>query len=136
MRIVCLIGFLVLWFFSCDDEPSEDIVDITQIEDMFIGSWLEYAPCDSCMQVVFLENGQVEQVSRFDDMILSMSYSVVSQNSIEVVRDWEFLPELNGKPTSHKFIFHTPDTLEILQLIPVAYGVTGFQDIQMVKISR
>lgn len=123
---------LAIGFSGCTDDQEPP--NLKTVEDMFIGTWLEYAPCDSCTQLVFLKNRNLEQTYLLEDQTLLVSYSVISKDSIQVVRDWEFLPELDGKPTNHRFILHTPDTLEIFQFVPAYYG-TGFQDIRMIKIS-
>ena len=56
-----------------------------------------------------------------------MPYSVVREDVIEV--KWPFLE----KRTEHNIVFHGNDTLELIQFIPVDVGMTGFEDITVIK---
>jgi len=100
-------------------------------KDKLVGKWIEISPCESCHVFTFSQNDTVYQKFKFDNAIYCSHYNVTSEDSIQVVRDWEI--EQDKKTTRHNVIFLSNDMIIIEQFMPVDYGITGFNDIKLIK---
>jgi hypothetical protein len=103
----------------------------SEIKMKLVGTWIEQMPCDSCNTFQFSDNDSIIQINNLSGEKLPATYQIISDDSIMVTRLWEI--EQNKKTTSHEIIFHSSDTLEILQFLPVDFGLTGFENVKLYK---
>jgi hypothetical protein len=123
-----LLAGLILFGASCsNDEPTQE----PTLKDKLIGKWIELYPCDSCRTFTFSKNDTVYQKSVWDETIYSSFYKVISSDSIMIIRNWDI--EAEKKKTSHKIVFMSSDTINIIQFLPVDVGITGFEDVILTK---
>lgn len=131
-RYVALL-FIFVFFASLNlnCKKDEGSLNEKQLIGKLIGEWIETSPCDSCLSIAFNADDTIFLYNNLDNTILTLTYQVISKDSIEVVRNWEI--ELDRKKTKHRAIFFTNDTLEITQFLAVDHGITGFDDIKLFR---
>ncbi len=131
-----LINLLLLCSLSalggCEGDRPEEKKDFT-VKSKLVGTWIEQLPCDSCNTIMFTDMDSVIQISNLSGERLPATFQILPNDSIKVTRFWEI--ENHKKATSHKILFNSTDTLKILQFLPVDFGLTGFDDVKLVKIN-
>lgn len=119
---------------TCNDIGKNDINEPSKeqtLKDKLIGKWTELSPCEKCKTFTFLQNDSIYQTVKSDDTTYSLSYVVINNDSIQVTRNWDI--EQAKKTTKHKVVFLSIDTIKINQFLPVDFGITGFEDIKLIK---
>jgi hypothetical protein len=102
------------------------------LSDVLIGTWIEVSPCDSCRTYTFTETDSIFLIARYDNFVYKMSYYVVNEDSIQVIRLWDIEP--SKKTTTNNVVILSSDTIRINQFLPVDLGIIGFQDVVLTKI--
>jgi len=120
---------MILLGINCS--TKDDDFNLVDLKNKLVGKWIEVSLCDSCHTITIDENDVIYIDTKWDNPTLSMSYQVIAEDSIKVIRNWEI--ESEKKTTTHSFVFYTNDTLEIKQFMAVDYGVAGFEDIKLYK---
>lgn len=122
--------FLYLMVFiacaSCRAEHVEETM-----KSRLMGIWIEVEPCKGCSELHFGDNS-IAQKHKFNPEELLASYKIVGKDSIEVTRLWDI--EANKKVTRHQIRFLSSDSIVIKAFSPVDYGITGFEDIKMIRV--
>lgn len=136
MNLLFIILLSIFWTYCSKDEnnPHENGQQDNSnsiLKQKLIGSWLEYAPCDSCYILTFETNDTIVQLNTSNDKKVYYTYEILSDDSIRVTRLWEILPDI--KTTEHKINFIHNDTIELVQFFAVSYGITGFEDVKLYK---
>jgi len=129
-----IISFTAFNLAGCGKEEIKNNDDKQDIKNKLLGLWIELYPCDSCSSYRFTEQDSIIQkrlLHENDDTLASYYFQIIANDSIKVIRDWEIDESL--KETTHKFIFHSDDTLEIKKFLPTIYGVFRFKDVKLYK---
>jgi len=136
LLLLILLTLIAFSCWNCISDNNEDMIDdLSTTKNNLVGDWIEIFPCDSCRTLVFDENDTIYQKDTwYENTPLVIYYQVIAKDSILVTRNWEI--ESEKKTTKHKLIFHTADTLELIQFLAVDYGITGFEDIKLGKLTK
>ena len=128
---LCLLLFLPILVGSGCDKDSDDSFELTQ--ERLIGTWLEIDPCDSCRVFSFTAEGKILQISTVSSDTSNYSFNLLSENKIEVTREW--LVGQEGAVTEHYLNFITDDNLRIPDFYIAIAGVDRFKDVSLIRMN-
>lgn len=142
MKIIISSVIFLLFIFgiSCTpEEPKPNNHNYSEeeqvLKDKLLGIWIELSPCDSCFTYRFTDDDSIITSStEGSKIILPGAYTIVSNDSIEVIRCWEMGNRQNI--TKNKVVVISDDTILIEDLFPVDYDsyLDGFVDVRLNKI--
>ena len=114
-------------------ETEEETEIETTLKRKLVGTWVEIIPCDGCYIFTFSNDGNINWTMIYDKThtINNLSYKILSEDSIQVTRNYEIDEE--RKTTKHKVDFISNDTIKIHQFLAVDVGITGFEDVTLIK---
>jgi len=93
---------------------------------LITGEWEEFSECNKCHTLIFKSNGELNFIDNLAKTQENYFYKVLSKDLISV--KWE-----SNTFKSFSYSFKSTDTLVIKQFLPVDYGITGYQDILLIK---
>lgn len=127
MKFYLLLFSLILLSSSC---TKNETTENTVVDNNLIGSWVEISPCEGCRKYTF-NYDSIFQTANYDKTTYNLSYKIINDDSIQVTRNYEI--EQQRKTTKHKFVFISSDTIRIEQFLAVDFGITGFEDVILIK---
>ncbi len=123
---------VTLYKFNCPEpDPQNEWIET---KNKLIGTWIEFFPIDSLHTYVFTEADTIIRKSNWLNEILNHSYQVVAEDSIKVTRHW-YMGNDGRNTSTNKLIFHTDDTLKIINFLAVDYGTSGWMHVTLYKIN-
>jgi hypothetical protein len=139
MKLILVITSIFLYvLIGCKKEnDSEDIIlpidEVQETRKKLIGTWIELSPCNSCHLFEFTEQDSIIETFIRMDLRVYYYFQITAPDSIKVLRDWKI--DEHRKETTHKLLFHSDNTLTLIQFLAVDYG-TGFADIKLHKTNK
>jgi hypothetical protein len=91
-----------------------------------LGEWEEFSQCNKCHTLIFESGGKLKFIDNLGKIEQQYSYKFSTKDSISIKKD-------SNNFENFKYCFTAKDTLEIKQFLPVIYGITGYQDILLIK---
>ena len=111
-------------------ETEEETEIETTVKKKLVGTWVEISPCEGCRIYTF-NNDSIFQTMNYDKTTYNLFYKIINDDSIQVTRDYEI--EQHRKTTIHRVVFISSDTIRIEQFLAVDFGITGFEDVTLIK---
>ncbi len=135
LMVLTSLSFFFLIGCKKENDPVEDnplpVDEIQETRNNLLGKWIQISPCDSCHLYEFTEQDSIIETFIRMDQRLYYYFQITAPDSIKVLRDWKI--EEYRKETSHKLLFHSDDTLTLIQFLAVDYGF-GFEDIKLYRV--